>query len=254
LARRTGGTTDALHASREAGNHPVSGDIGPVGENLISTSRVDGFIISDVGYHDPRVARLSAMHAPLAAFGGMYVPDADFAYVDVDSQQGIDMVVNHLLEQGHERIGLITYLPGLPFGDARENGYRAAMAGAGLDVLDDWIAYTPNILHSASVSAHKLMSSRIPPTAIVCTNDLMAFGVWSYLSEAGLHVPDDIALTGYDDDPTAEFLGITSVRQPIDEIARVLFDILLGEINQEPLDERQVVFAPELIVRRSTSS
>ena len=63
-------------------------------ENLISTSRVDGFILSDVGYHDPRVTRLLTMRAPLAAFGGMYVPDADFAYVDVDSQQGIDLVVN----------------------------------------------------------------------------------------------------------------------------------------------------------------
>lgn len=221
-------------------------------DNLISTSRVDGFIISDVAYHDPRIARLSAMHAPVAAFGGMYVPDAGFAYVDVDSKQGIDMVVNHLLERGHERIGLITYLPGLPFGDAREAGYREAMARAGIRVPEDWIAYTPNILHSASVAAHKLMTAQIPPSAIVCTNDLMVFGARSYLSEVGLRIPDDVALTGYDDDPTAEFLGITSVRQPIDEIARTLFDILLGEINQEPLAERQVVFSPELIVRQST--
>lgn len=221
-------------------------------DNLISTSRVDGFILSDVGYHDPRIARLSAMRAPLAAFGGMYVHDANFAYVDVDSKQGITMVVNHLIEQGHEQIGLITYLPGLPFGDAREDGYREAMASAGIRAQDEWIAYTPNILHSASVSAHKLMSAQFPPTAIVCSNDLMAFGARSYLSETGLRIPDNVALTGYDDDPTAEFLGITSVRQPIDELAQTLFDILLGEINQEPVTERQVVFAPELIARQST--
>lgn len=230
-----------------------SENAGEVYENLISTSRVDGFIISDVGYNDPRIERLAAMRAPLAAFGGMYVPGADFAYVDVDSKQGIHSVVNHLLNLGHERIGLIAYPPGLPFGDAREAGYREAMARAGLHVYEDWIAHTPNILHSASLSAHSLMTARIPPTAIVCTNDLMAFGVWSYLKERGLRVPDDVALTGYDDDPTAEFLGITSVHQPIDDIAHALFDILLGEINQEPCDERQVVFAPELIVRQSTS-
>jgi DNA-binding LacI/PurR family transcriptional regulator len=221
-------------------------------ETLISTSRVDGFIISDVTYHDPRIARLSAMRAPLAAFGGMYVDDADFAYVDVNSKQGIDMAVNHLLAQGHERIGLITYLPGLPFGDAREAGYREAMARAGIRVPDDWIVYTPNILRSAAVAAHKLMTARFSPSAIVCTNDLMAFGARSYLYESGLRIPDDVALTGYDDDPTSEFLGITSVHQPIDEIARLLFDILLGEINQEPLATRQVVLAPELIVRQST--
>jgi LacI family transcriptional regulator len=221
-------------------------------ENLISTSRVDGFIISDVAYHDPRIARLSAMRAPLAAFGGMYRNDADFAYVDVDSKRGIEMVVNHLLEQRHERIGLMTWHPGLPFGDAREAGYREVMSGAGIHVPDDWIAYTPNILRPASASAYKLMTARFPPTAIVCANDLMAFGARSYLSEAGLRIPEDVALTGYDDDPTAEFLGITSVRQPIDEIAQTLFDMLLGEINQEPVAERQVVFEPELTVRQST--
>jgi DNA-binding LacI/PurR family transcriptional regulator len=81
----------------------------------------------------------------------------------------------------------------------------------------------------------------------------MAFGAKSYLDQVGLRIPDDVALTGYDDDPTAEFLGITSVRQPIDAIARTLLDILLGEINQEPLPERQVIFEPELVIRRSTA-
>ncbi|MBI5960738.1 MAG: substrate-binding domain-containing protein [Chloroflexi bacterium] len=221
-------------------------------DNLISTSRVDGFIISDVAYNDPRVARLTAMNAPLVAFGGMYVQDADFAYVDVDSKRGIELVVNHLIEQGHERIGLITRYPGLPFGDAREAGYLEAMHRAGIKTHEDWIAYTPNILYAAAVATQKVMSAKYPPSALVCTNDLMALGARSYLEQTGLTIGKDIALTGYDDDPTAEFLGITSVRQPIDEIARTLFDILLGEIDQEPLAQRQVVFAPELIVREST--
>lgn len=222
-------------------------------ENLISTSRVDGFIFSDVGYNDPRISRLSAINAPFTAFGGMYLEDADFAYVDVDSKRGIEMVVNHLLDQGHERIGLLTRHPGLPFGDAREASYRETMRRAGLAVREDWIAYTPNILHSASDAAHQVMASRHPPTALICTNDLMAFGAKSYLDEVGLRIPDAVALTGYDDDPTAAFLNITSVRQPIDELAKTLFEILLGEINGDPVPERQVVFEPELIIRQSTS-
>jgi len=221
-------------------------------ENLISTTRVDGFIISDVAYNDPRIARLSAMNAPFAAFGGMYLDDADFAYVDVDGKRGIELVVNHLAALGHERIGLLTWYPGWPFGDAREAGYRESMHRVGLSVREDWIAYTPNILHSAATAAQSVMSSKYPPTALICTNDLMAFGAKSYLDAMGLRIPEDVALTGYDDDPTAEFLGITSVRQPIDAIAKTLFDILLGEINQEPLPERQVIFDPELVVRQST--
>jgi LacI family transcriptional regulator len=218
-------------------------------DELISTNRVDGFILSDVRYDDPRIARLDSLNAPYAAFGGMYLPDAAFAYVDVDGKKGIEQVVNHLLSLGHERIGLINWHPGILVGDAREAGYRAAMLKAGIRVEPDWVAYTPNILGPASeVTAH-VMAARHQPTAIVCTNDVMAFGAKAYLDENGFR---HVALTGYDDDPTAQFLGITSVRQPISEVAETLFDILLGEINHEPRPQRQVALEPELVIRQST--
>jgi LacI family transcriptional regulator len=219
-------------------------------DELISTNRVDGFILSDVRYDDPRIARLFALNAPFAAFGGMYLPDATFAYVDVDGKKGIEVVVDHLLERGHERIGLINWHPGILVGDAREAGYRAALQRAGIRVEPDWIAYTPNILRSASEATARLMSAKHPPTAVVCTNDVMAFGAKAFLDENGYR---GIALTGYDDDPTAQFLGITSVRQPIDAVAKTLFDLLLGEINREPRPERQIAFDPELVIRSSTA-
>jgi LacI family transcriptional regulator len=224
-------------------------DADRVYDDLISTNRVDGFILSDVRYDDPRITRLNALNAPFVAFGGMYIPNAGFAYVDVDGKQGIQMVVQHLLGLGHERIGFINWHPGFLIGDAREVGYREAMAQAGIAVKPEWIAYTPNIMRSASEATRQLMRAKHPPTAIVCTNDVMAFGARAYLDQMGLQ---NVALTGYDDDPTAQFLGITSVQQPIDAVARTLFDLLLGEINHEPRPERQVVFEPQLVVRRST--
>ncbi len=218
-------------------------------DELISTNRVDGFILSDIRYDDPRIERLFALDAPFAAFGGMFLPDPQFAFVDVDGKKGIEMVVNHLLELGHERIGLINWHPGMVVGDAREAGYRSALERAGIAVDPMRIAYTPNILRSASDATERLMSVKHPPTAIVCTNDVMAFGARAYLDEMGYR---HVALTGYDDDPTAQFLGITSVRQPIQAVATALFDLLLGEINHDPRPQRQIVFEPELIIRRST--
>lgn len=218
-------------------------------DELISTNRVDGFILSDIRYDDLRIQRLFALNAPFVAFGGMYLPDAKFAYVDVDGKKGIGMAVNHLLAQGHERIGLINWHPGFLVGDVRSAGYHAAMQNAGIRVEPEWVAYTPNILRSASEATARIMSTQYPPTAIVCTNDVMAFGAKAYLNEMGYR---NVALTGYDDDPTAQFLGITSIRQPIDAIAKTLFDILLGEINREPLPERQIAFDPELVIRDST--
>ena len=223
-------------------------------DDLISTNRVDGFILSDVRYNDPRISRLSQIGAPFVAFGGMYIDDAEFAYVDVDSKKGIELVVNHLLEIGHERIGLLNWHPGWPVGDAREAGYRDAMRAAGINVQSDWIAHTPNILQAASTATRKLMQAVHPPTAIICTNDVMAFGAKTYFDEFGLRLGEDVALTGYDDDPTSEFLRITSVHQPIDEVAATVVNILYGEISTHPVAERQVVFDPTLVVRQSTSS
>lgn len=221
-------------------------------DDLISTNRVDGFILSDVSYNDPRIDRLKTIGAPFVAFGGMYLENAHFAYVDVDGKHGIELVVSHLLAQGHERIGLLNWHPGLPVGDAREAGYHAAMQAAGIEIQPDWIAHTPNILRSAAAAAQQLMAAKHPPTAIICTNDVMAFGAKTYFDEVGLRLGEDVALTGYDDDPTSEFLGITSVRQPIDAVAATVFDLLLGEINSEPRANRQIVFEPTLIIRQST--
>ncbi|MCB9462041.1 MAG: LacI family DNA-binding transcriptional regulator, partial [Anaerolineaceae bacterium] len=198
-------------------------------DDLISTNRVDGFILSDIRYDDSRIQRLFDLNAPFVAFGGMYLPDANFAFVDVDGKSGIKMVVEHLLSLGHERIGLINWHPGNLIGDVRQNGYMETMQVAGIRIEPDWIVSTPNILYSASSATASLMSAKHPPTAIVCTNDVMAFGAKAYLDEVGYR---DIALTGYDNDPTAQFLGITSVRQPIELVAKTLFDILLGEIDQ----------------------
>ncbi len=221
-------------------------------DELISTNRVDGFIISDVRYHDPRITRLQKLAAPFVAFGGMYSEDSDFAYVDVDGRHGIKLTVDHLIEHGHERICLLSYPPGRMVGDAREAGYREAMQKAGIVVEPDWVAYTPNIFRLASTATERLLGAKRQPTAIICANDVMAFGAKTHFDAVGIVPGRDIALTGYDDDPTSEFLGITSVRQPIDEVAATVFDILLGEINRKPCAERQVVLKPELIVRRST--
>ena len=221
-------------------------------DELFSTSRVDGFIISDVRYADSRIARLTEIGAPFVAFGGMYLDDADFAFVDVDGKMGIRLLVEHLVGQGHQRIGLMNWEPGWPVADARQAGYLETMQSFGLKVADEWIVYTPNTLQSAAVAAHQLLQATNPPTAIICTNDVMAFGAKSYFDEVGIRPGVDVALAGYDDDQTSNFLSITSIRQPVDEVAAAVVDILMGEINGQPADQRQVVFDPMLVVRGST--
>jgi DNA-binding LacI/PurR family transcriptional regulator len=221
-------------------------------EDLINTNRVDGFVLSDVTYDDIRISRLLDMKVPFAAYGRSN-DDLDFSYVDVDSRRGIELAVEHLISKGHERIALITYREGLRFGDLRTQGFIEAMQRASLPVHEKWLIHSPNTLEHAAEATKQILAGRQRPTAIVCANDVMAFGAKRYIESMDLEVGTDIALTGYDDTTVAELIGLTSVRQPIPMVASKVMELLLAEINHQPLPERQIILEPSLVVRDSSS-
>jgi DNA-binding LacI/PurR family transcriptional regulator len=220
-------------------------------ETLINTNRVDGFVLSDLAYDDPRVQRLMELKIPFAAYGHSS-EEWDFPYVDVDGQRGIQLAVEHLLTRGHERIGLISWPEGFRIGDARTAGYYKAMQSAGLPIQESWVAHTPNTFDHSFDATHQILSSKPRPTAIVCANDIMAFGARRYLESMGLEAGTDVALVGYDDTPVAELLGLTSVRQPIAVIASKVVELLLAEIAHQRPVEHQIMLEPSLVVRSSS--
>lgn len=220
-------------------------------EDLVNANRVDGFVLSDVVYDDPRVARLLEMKVPFAAYGHTNAA-WDCPSVDVDGKRGIQLVVEHLHANGHERIGLISWPPGSRVGDVRTQGYFEALARFGLPVDAAWIAYSSNTLDEASSAAQRILASRPRPTAIVCANDVMALGAKRYAEALGLEVGRDLALVGYDDTPVAELIGLSSIHQPIALIASKVVELLLAEIAHQPAAERRLTLEPELIVRASS--
>jgi DNA-binding LacI/PurR family transcriptional regulator len=224
-------------------------------EELIHSNKVDGFIMSNTVRHDTRIRHLSAMKVPFAAFGRA---DAqwDFAYVDVDGRRGLELAVAHLIEQGHERIGLLGWPEGSLAGDDRLQGYLDALNTAGIIPNGEWIARSHNSVVDGREAARHLMSlpKSVRPTAIACVSDTVAIGAMSYLQGAGVKVGVDIALTGFDDYPMSEFLqpSLTSLRQPIEMIASKVVDLLVAEIEKRPAEERHILMEPTLIVRASS--
>jgi DNA-binding LacI/PurR family transcriptional regulator len=220
-------------------------------EDLINTNRVDGFVLSDVVYDDPRVRRLIEMKVPFSTYGKAN-DEWDFPYVDVDGRRGIEIAVEHLVSKGHERIGLISWPHGSRIGDVRTQGYLHAMQSAGLSTRDSWVAYSPNTLDQAFESAKQILSGKPRPTAIACANDIMAFGAKRYLESVGLEAGTDVALVGYDDTPVAELIGLTSIRQPIPLIADKVVELLLTDIEGNRPPEHRIVLEPSLVVRSSS--
>jgi DNA-binding LacI/PurR family transcriptional regulator len=220
-------------------------------EELIQMARVDGFVLSDIEYDDARVHFLRKTGVPFVTFGQLN-GDSDFPSVDIDGRLGMRMVVEHLLTRGHRRIGLLNWPQGMRIGDSRAQGYRDALTAADIAPRDEWIGHTRNAVDEALFATQQLLATHPRPTAIACTNDVMAIGVMRYLEQAGLRVGIDVAVTGYDDTPVAELLGLTSVHQPTDVVAMRLIEMLIGAIQGTPLPRRNVLLEPSLVVRASS--
>ena len=221
-------------------------------EELVNTSRVDGFVLSDVIYDDPRVKHLLENKVPFAAYGK--ANGGDFPYVDVDGKRGIQLAVEHLIAKGHERIGFISWPQGLRIGDLRTQGYVETMQAARLPIRDNWIVHSPNTLEHAFQATELILSGKPRPTAIACANDVMAFGAKRYIESVGLEIGTDISLTGYDDTPVADLIGLTSIQQPIALIANRVIDLLLAEINHQRPADYHLMLEPSLVVRESSAN
>jgi len=224
-------------------------------EDLILTGRVDGFVLSETNENDERIRYLLDRGFPFVAFGRAN-DTWDFPYVDVDGEAGVRMAVEHLLSLGHRRIGLIAWPETSLTGRYRYQGYVRALQAAGVPFDPGWVVRTEHTEAAGRRAMHTLLSLPADrrPTAVVAVSDLMAIGAMNALYEDGLVPGRDVAVIGFDDIPTAQYLRppLTTLRQPIAEVGRRVVDMLLTLIRGEALSERGVLLPPELIVRDSS--
>lgn len=222
---------------------------------LISTNRVDGFVISSVEYADPRAAFLLKQNFPFVAFGRSN-PEMDFPFVDIDGADGMRQVVEHLLEQGHQRICALGWPADSRVGQNRLDGLLAALAARGLNLPPASLLRGQGTYQFGYQAAQTLLE-RPPaqrPTAIIAFNDAMAVGAMNAVQQRGLQVGQDIAITGFDDAPMVQYLTppLTSVRQPIWEVGQRTLQLLLDILDEKTPAERQALIAPQLIIRSSS--
>ena len=177
---------------------------------------------------------------------------AEHPSVAVDDVLGGRLAGEHLLGAGHRDVAFVGVPPGLRQVDERLHGVRLALGAAGAvqEVRSNGMS-----VRAGSQAAAQLLAqpARERPTAVFCANDLLALGVLNECVRRGLRVPDDLAIIGYDDIGFAATASVplTSVRQPRQLLGRTAVELLLAQVEGRPA--QQVVFDPELVVRRSTS-
>lgn len=223
-------------------------------DELVGTHTVDGFVLSEVNYGDPRAAALQERGAPFVTFGrpDLAIPHS---WVDVDGAAGTEAVVEHLVHRGHQRLGFVGWPPGSATGDRRAEGFVRALAAAGQSYDPTLDVRVEDSVEDGARSLDRLLDRPDPPTAVVCVSDSIAAGAVRAARGRGLAVGTDFAVTGFDDTPVAALLTppLTSVRQPLEAVARRIVSrltaLLAGEQHDEPAGE---LLAPELVVRASS--
>jgi DNA-binding LacI/PurR family transcriptional regulator len=247
-----------VETSREAGYHvllfagdpeePIAGY-----DDLLRSTAVDAFVVTDTYLGNPQAAWLEERRAPFVAFGRPWDnPAAVHPWVDVDGAAGTDLATSHLLDRGHERIAWIGWRKDSFIGEDRRSGWSRALHGRGLPTTG--LASRVEDTVASGREASGVLLDEAHPTAFVCASDTLAMGVLHTLSERGLAPGRDVAVVGFDDSQVAQVLtpGLTSVRQPLEDVAVEVVKALEGLLGHPPVVGPGVMLVPTLTVRGSS--
>lgn len=218
-------------------------------------SRVDGAFVLLSGEPDMRrwsVQRLTEIDVPFVVFDEV-LDDPQVLSVRAADRDGGRVLTEHLMGRGHRRIGFIGARVPWAVLEQRRLGHADALRSAGIEPVDELQVFDAGWQPAgAAAMVDTLLALPDPPTAIMCGSDVLAIGAIQTLKRRGLRVPDDIAVTGFDDFTFAEFVepALTTVRVPALQMGRMAAGMLLREI-EGAVDVRQVVLPVELVVRAS---
>jgi DNA-binding LacI/PurR family transcriptional regulator len=216
-------------------------------EPHLTDQHVDGVLLLSLQDGDPLPGRLRRRGMPFVLGGRPAHPDPGDAFVDVNNEAGARRAVEYLLAGGARRVATVAGPQDMEVGRARLAGYRAAVTGP------DLVAYG-DFSESGGVAAMKTLLERDTDLdAVFAASDLMAAGALRALREAGLRVPQDVALVGFEDAPEARQTEppLTTVRQPVEEMGRRMAELLTALIDRGPVADSHVLLDTRLVRRAS---
>lgn len=229
----------------------------------VESNKVDGLILDRLQVQDWRVQYLIGKRVPFSTLereeaSSSEAPESDalanYPSVEVDSISGLKHMVAHVAEYGFRRLAYIGGPPALKIQVDRFAGFQAGLAQAKLP-FDPRLVIEGNLTSAGGYDATKhLLSIPDPPDAILTVNDATAFGALRAIDEAGLKAGEAIAVAGFDGVRDARYTNppLTTLDQPVYEIARQLVRLLTAQIFGQAIPTPRIILQPTLLIRAST--
>lgn len=219
--------------------------------NLVRKKMADGIISMDPAINIETLKKLAERHSIIQC--SEYSTDSGIPYVTIDNEKAAYQAVNHLIQLGHKKIALInsdeTYL----YARQRKMGYRKALEQNGIQVNESYIYHNKNLeFESGQKTMKKILMMENPPTAVFAVSDLLAIGALKEVNKAGLNVPSDIAIVGFDkiDFSNMTHPTLTTVAQPMYKMGVTAANMLIKKIKGEKVES--IILEHELVIREST--
>ena len=217
--------------------------------------RVDGILIASSSTADSTIAELRREKVPFVLLNSASRASEDLAVIP-DNRQGVSAALDHLIQLGHRRIGLIAAPQTTMTGQERLLAARAALRRHHLSIDDALVAVADSFSEvSGYRAARRLLLDGEPLTAIFCANDLIALGAIRFAREIGLAVPNDLSVVGFNNIPQSELFDppLTTVHVPQEEMGVLAAALLIDQLEGRHVERRHVVLETEIVVRGSSA-
>src|SRR5580658_2473124 len=215
--------------------------------------KVEGVAIMTSEMDKHLVDQLAHRNVPMV-FLDVGPPGEGISNVVVDYAMGVNEAVSHLLSLGHRRIGFICGPLGLKSAQIRRTAFLRSLSQHGIDDADRLLEEADHTVDGGLAAMTRMLESKRAPTAVLASNDLTAIGMMRAVRRAGLAVPRDISIVGFDDIRLAEFTEppLTTVRLSRQELAEHAFAALLSDLSDQPQPRREYTVETHLVIREST--
>ena len=219
--------------------------------NLVRTRQSDGVI--QLRPHPTCETLAPELNIPFVSVcGSQSMP---YPSVRIDNVGAAQAIVEYLISQGHRSIGVIAGKADNPHTIDRYRGYCQALELAGIPLDENLITYGDFTMSAGVVAANHFVGMKNRPTALFSMSDEMAIGAMQSLRQAGIDIPKDMSITGFDNIEFSKYAEppLTTIEQPAEDLGRTAFNVLLQLIQDQGLPSNEIVLPHALIVRKSTA-